>query len=199
MHAFQSSSETGPGSEKGNDSRIIQALKERDPNGLTGAYDRYRAIAYSIILRITRNTGAAEDLVQEVFMRVWNRIGDFDDARGSLNSWILTIARNIAIDYIRSSHSRFDAKTLPLDKTDFAAVSYKPNEIADKLDNSKAVRQAFATLNLQQRKVLEMAYFEGFSQSEIALRLEEPLGTVKSWMRAALSRLRTAMQEGGSK
>jgi RNA polymerase sigma-70 factor (ECF subfamily) len=191
MHADQ------PNHEKGNDALLILTLKQRDPNGLTAAYDRYGVLTYSIILRITRDTGAAEDLVQEVFLRVWNRIQDFDDSRGSLNSWILTIARNIAIDYIRSSHSRFSAKTLPLDKTDFAPISYKPNEVADNLDNAKAVHEAFATLTAQQRKVLEMAYFEGFSQSEIALHLDEPLGTVKSWMRAALARLRTAMREGG--
>jgi RNA polymerase sigma-70 factor (ECF subfamily) len=105
----------------------------------------------------------------------------------------------MAIDYIRSSHSRFTAKTRSLDQTDFASISYKANEVDNTLDNSKAVREAFTSLNPNQRKVLELAYFEGFSQSEIALRLEEPLGTVKSWMRSALTRLRTAMQEGRSK
>jgi RNA polymerase sigma-70 factor (ECF subfamily) len=185
--------------DKGNDALLIAKLKQRDPSGLSAAYDRYGTLTYSLIVRITRDSSVAEDLVQEVFLRVWNRIQDFDDSRGSLNVWVLAIARNMAIDYIRSSHSRFTAKSRPLDQTDFAPISYKPNEVDNTLDNTRTVREAFTSLNPNQRKVLEMAYFEGFSQSEIALRLEEPLGTVKSWMRSALMRLRTAMQEGRAK
>jgi len=185
--------------DKANDALLIAKLKERDPNALSAAYDRYGTLTFSLIVRITRDSSVAEDLVQEVFLRLWNRIQDFDESRGSLSVWVLAIARNMAIDYIRSSHSRFSAKTRPLDQTDFAPISYKPNEVDNTLDNTKAVREAFTSLNPNQRKVLELAYFEGFSQSEIALRLEEPLGTVKSWMRSALTRLRTAMQEGRSK
>jgi RNA polymerase sigma-70 factor (ECF subfamily) len=189
-----------PSSEdKPSDAPLIAKLKERDPEALAAAYSRYGTLTYSLIVRITRDSAVAEDLVQEVFLRLWNRIQDFDDTRGSLNVWVLAIARNMAIDYIRSSHSRFTAKTRSLDQTDFASISYKANEVDNTLDNSKAVREAFTSLNPNQRKVLELAYFEGFSQSEIALRLEEPLGTVKSWMRSALTRLRTAMQEGRSK
>jgi RNA polymerase sigma-70 factor (ECF subfamily) len=185
--------------DKSNDALLIAKLKQRDPAGLSAAYDRYGTLTYSLIVRIIRDSSVAEDLVQEVFLRLWNRIQDFDDSRGSLNVWVLAIARNMAIDYIRSSHSRFTAKTRPLDQTDFAPISYKASEVDNNLDNSRTVREAFTSLNPNQRKVLEMAYFEGFSQSEIALRLEEPLGTVKSWMRSALMRLRTAIQEGRSK
>jgi RNA polymerase sigma-70 factor (ECF subfamily) len=183
----------------GNDALLIEKLKQRDPNGLAAAYDRYGTLIYSLIIRITRDASAAEDLAQEVFIRVWNRIHDFDGSRGNLSAWILAIARHMAIDYIRSSHSRFSAKTRPIEQTDFDSNSYKPNEVDNSLDNSKTVKEAFSNLNPNERKVLELAYFEGFSQSEIALRLEEPLGTVKSWMRSALMRLRTAMQEGKSK
>jgi RNA polymerase sigma-70 factor (ECF subfamily) len=180
----------------GQDALLIQKLKQRDPAGLSEAYDRYGAITYSLIVRITRNASVAEDLVQEVFLRLWNRIVDFDESRGSLNTWMIAISRNIAIDYVRSSHSRFSARTRPIDQTDSGFISYKSNEVDNNLDNANAVREAFASLSEIQKKVLEMAYFEGFSQSEIAIRLKEPLGTVKSWMRAALARLRTAMQQG---
>lgn len=185
--------------DKGADALIVEKLKQRDPSGLADAYDRYGTLAYSVMLRVTRNTSAAEDLVQELFLRVWNRSHDFDSSRGTLCVWILAIARNMAIDYIRSAHSRFTARTRSLDQTDKAAISYKTSEVDSILDNSKVVSEAFATLNLNQRKVLEMAYFEGFSQSEIASRLQEPLGTVKSWMRSALARLRAAIQEGRAK
>lgn len=185
--------------DKSLDALLIERLKQRDANALANAYDRFGALTFSLVVRITRDASAAEDLVQEVFLRVWNRIQDFDSSRGNLTVWILAIARNMAIDYIRSSHSRFSARTLPLDQTDPLPISYKANEVEKTLDNSKAVKEAFLSLNAKQRRVLEMAYFEGFSQSEIALRLEEPLGTVKSWMRSALIRLRSAMQEGRSK
>jgi RNA polymerase sigma-70 factor (ECF subfamily) len=185
--------------DKGNDALLVEKLKKRDPDGLSAAYDRYGALTYSLIVRITRDSSVAEDLVQEVFLRLWNRIQDFDNSRGNLNAWVLAIARNMAIDYIRSSHSRFSAKTRPIDQTDFTPISYKPNEVDNSLSNSRTIKEALAGLNVNQQKVLHLAYFEGFSQSEIALRLEEPLGTVKSWMRSALIRLRTAMQEERSK
>jgi RNA polymerase sigma-70 factor (ECF subfamily) len=185
--------------DKSNDVVLVERLKRADPTALAAVYDRYGALAYSLIFRITRDSSVAEDLVQELFLRLWNRIQDFDASRGSLNVWVLAIARNLAIDYLRSSHSRFLARTLSLDKTDYASISYKPNEVTQTLDNSRVVQEAFSSLNLNQRKVLEMAYFEGFSQSEIALRLKEPLGTVKSWMRSALLRLRTILQEGRPK
>ncbi len=185
--------------DKGADAVIVEKLKQRDPSGLADAYDRYGTLAYSVMLRVTRNSGAAEDLVQELFLRVWNRSEDFDASRGSLCVWIMAIARNMAIDHIRSAHSRFSTRTRSLDQTDHSAISYKTSEVDSILDNSKAVKEAFSTLNLNQRKVLEMAYFDGFSQSEIALRLEQPLGTVKSWMRSALARLRVAIQKGRAK
>ncbi len=182
--------------DKSIDESIIEKLKKSDPSGLAAAYDRYGALAYSVIARITRDSSVAEDLVQELFLRVWNRISDFDPTRGTLPVWVLAIARNMAIDYIRSSQSRFSARTRPLNQTDQLSISYQSVEADKILDNSKAVREAFSSLNSNQKRVLEMAYFEGFSQSEIALRLQEPLGTVKSWMRSALARVRVAMQEG---
>lgn len=181
--------------EKSGDALLVEKIKHRDASALAGAYDRYGTLAFSLIVRITRDPSVAEDLVQELFLRLWNRIHDFDESRGSLNVWVLTIARNMAIDYVRSSHSRFRARSQSLDQTDHPSISYKASEVDSILDNSKAVEEAFVTLNSNQRKVLEMAYFEGFSQSEIASRLEEPLGTVKSWMRSALMRLRTTMEE----
>lgn len=185
--------------DKSVDASIVEKLNRRDPSGLAEAYDRYGVIAYSLILRIVRDATTAEDLVQELFLRLWNRYGDFDAKRGTLSGWLLAIARNLALDYLRSSHSRFSARTRSITQTDHFAISYKPGEADSILDNTKAVKEAFSSLNPNQRRVLELAYFEGFSQAEIALRLTEPLGTVKSWMRSALMRLRAALQEGEAK
>jgi RNA polymerase sigma-70 factor (ECF subfamily) len=104
----------------------------------------------------------------------------------------------MAIDYLRSAQTRFQSRLRSIDQTDTLHFSYKPNEPEHLMDAVKAVQEALAELKPNQRKVLELAYFEGCSQSEIAARLEEPLGTVKSWMRAALERVRAAVK-GGAK
>jgi RNA polymerase sigma-70 factor (ECF subfamily) len=176
---------------------IVTKLCQRDPAGLSAAYERYGGPAYSLLLRITHDASASEDLLQELFLRVWNRSKDFDSTRGNLSTWILAIARNLAIDYLRSAQVRFDSRIRPIEQTDYSAISYKSSGADTILDNARTVKEAFATLNENQRRVLELAYFEGFSQAEIAQRLAEPLGTVKSWMRSALARLRLSAAAGG--
>jgi RNA polymerase sigma-70 factor (ECF subfamily) len=143
-----------------------------------------------LFLRITRDQSASEDLVQELFLRVWNHRRDFDVAKGSLGAWITSIARNMAIDYVRSAQARFQSKLRPIDQTDARSFSYKEQEPEKTLDTTRQIREALQNLNENQRRALELAYFEGCSQTEIALRLQEPLGTVKSWIRSALNRLR---------
>jgi len=178
------------------DTELIEELRARDADALAIVYDRYGHLAYSVFVRVTRDQSIAEDLVQELFIRVWNRAKDFDPHKGKLSVWILSIARNIAIDHVRSAQARFQSNLRPLEQTDQLLFSYKPQEPESIIDNAKAVSRALSELNTNQRKVLEMAYFEGFSQSEIATRLQEPLGTVKSWMRAALARMRAAVELG---
>ena len=180
------------------DSEIAERLVARDPDAIAAAYDRYGKIAYSVFLRVTRDRTTAEDLVQELFMRLWNRGRDFDAAKGSLGIWILSIARNMAIDHVRSAQARFQTRLRPLDQTDPLLFSYHSQDPEFLLGNAKAVQGALSELNDNQRRVLEMAYFDGFSQSEIASKLNQPLGTVKSWMRTALARLRTSIKAGVS-
>lgn len=173
---------------------VVAQLRKRDPKALAAIYDRYGQIVYSLCLRITRDETAAEDLVQELFIRVWSRARDFDASRGSLGVWILSIARNMAIDYVRSADARFATRLRPLElaeRTPFPARSAPPESL---IDQARAVRAGFEHLNFNQKRVLELAYFQGFSQSEIATHLNEPLGTVKSWMRSALARLRIAIK-----
>ena len=176
--------------------QLIAKLHARDPEGIAAAYDRYGQLVYSLFVRATRDQSTAEDLVQELFLRVWNKGRDFDPQKGTLGVWILAIARNMAIDHVRSAQARFQTRLRPIEQTDQLSFSYKPKDPGVVLDSAKAVKQAFLELTSNQRRVLEMAYFEGFSQSEIAARLEEPLGTVKSWTRSALERLRIAVKAG---
>ncbi len=183
----------------GSDAEMIEKLRTRNPDGLAAAYDRYGQMVYSLFLRMTRDQSTAEDLVQELFIRLWNRGRDFDATKGSLGVWILSIARNMGIDHVRSAQARFRARQQSLDQTDDLLFSYKPKEPELLLDNARVVKEAFANLTADQKRVLELAYFEGFSQSEIAEQLHQPLGTVKSWMRAALARLRTAVKTGAAR
>ena len=104
------------------DSDLARRLKNRDPHAMSDLYDRYGRLAYSLIFRVVRDTGVAEDLVQETFLRVWNRVQSFDQERGALGPWILTVARNRAIDYLRSVDGRMSAGSLDLDRTENPAL-----------------------------------------------------------------------------
>lgn len=181
------------------DAELISRLRNRDPEGLAAAYDRYGQAAYSLFLRITHDQSAAEDLVQELFIRLWNRARDFDSARGTLGVWILAIARNMAIDHVRSAEARFAMRVRPMEHIDQLSMAANTSQPDSTIDRARTVSAGFTNLTFNERRVLELAYFEGFSQSEIADRLKEPLGTVKSWTRSALSRMRKVIQEGGAK
>ena len=168
---------------------LIHGLRKRDERALASAYDRYARVVYSVLVRITGDPFLAEDLLQEVFFRTWTHACFFNPKRGSLGVWILSIARNMAIDYKRSAAGKSTSILRPLEHCDFLCSANYSNtrnfETAGLL-----VRRAFLQLTFNQRQALELAYFEGFSQSEIAERLHQPLGTVKSWMRSGLSSMR---------
>ena len=179
---------------------LIEQVGKRDSDALGVLYDRYGQAVYSLFIRTVRDRAAAEDLTQELFLRVWNRARYFDPQKGSLGVWILSIARNMGINHVRSAESRFSAKLRPIEHVDFRVESTNtviPSETA--IDNVRVVQSAFSYLNQKQKRVLELAYFEGLSQSEIAAKLGEPLGTVKSWMRSGLMRMREAIQSGNTK
>ncbi len=172
------------------DAELADRLKRREPQAMADLYDRYGRTAYSLILRIVRDTAVAEDLVQETFLRIWNRARAFDSERGALGPWLLTVARNRALDYLRSVDGRMSQNAAQLEEME------SPGAFADldrgilNLDRVRMLRDAFASLNPKQREVIEMAYYEGLSQSEMATRLQQPLGTVKAWARSALKVLR---------
>lgn len=178
----------------GDDSTLIERLRRREPDAVAAAYDRYGRQAYSLLLRITRDQSTAEDLVQELFIRLWNRAREFDPQKGALGPWLLSIARNLAIDHLRSAQARFSTRQRSIDSVDPLSFSYNPAGAETRIDDVRTIKVAFERLNSNQKRVMELAYFEGLSQSEIAARLKEPLGTVKSWMRSALGQLRAAIK-----
>jgi len=171
------------------DAELAARLKARDPHAMADLYDRYGRIAYSLIQRVVRDAAAAEDLVQ-TFLRVWNRVQSFDQERGALGPWILTVARNRAIDYLRSIDGRMSAGAVELDKLERPGLFAAFEDQALSMDRVERLRSAFEKLSPNQRMVIELAYFEGLSQTEMAERIRQPLGTVKTWVRSALKVLR---------
>ena len=173
----------------GSDAPLIERLQRHDPQALAELYDRYGRLVYSLILRVVRDTGVAEDLVQETFMRVWNRAQGLDAQKGSIGPWLLAVARNRAIDYLRSAGGR-ERNSLEFEETDHPALYVDMERDILSSDKARRVKTAVEKLSPRQREVIELAYFEGLSQTEMAERMGQPLGTVKTWVRAALKNLR---------
>jgi RNA polymerase sigma-70 factor, ECF subfamily len=164
-------------------------LQRHDPEALAELYDRYGRLAYSLIFRVVRDAGIAEDLVQETFLRVWNRVQGFDAEKGAVGPWLLAVARNRAIDYLRAAGGR-ERNWLELEQTDHPALYSDMERDILTSDSARRVKEAMERLPQQQREVIELAYFEGLTQTEMAVRMGQPLGTVKTWVRTALRRLR---------
>jgi len=157
------------------DTSLVARMQRRDPDALAELYDRY--------------AGIAEDLVQETFLRVWNRVHGFDAQKGSIGPWLLAVARNRAIDYLRSAGGR-ERNALEFEETDHPALYCDMEKDILSSDKARRVKSAVEKLSPNQRQVIELAYFEGLSQTEMAERMGQPLGTVKTWVRAALKNLR---------
>jgi RNA polymerase sigma factor (sigma-70 family) len=158
--------------------------------GLETLYDRYHAMAYALALRITTETGLAEDVVQDAFLGLWRNAGRYAEAKGSVRGWLLAIVRHRAIDAMRRQRAGV-ALGDEVDEILPAALTVPDiwPEVAGRLD-AEQVRHALTVLPPAQREVIELAYFDGLTQREIADRTRAPLGTVKSRMRLGLESLR---------
>jgi RNA polymerase sigma-70 factor (ECF subfamily) len=177
------------------DRDLIQRLQQRDSQAMADLYDRYGKLIYSIIRRTVRSAATAEDLTQETFLRVWNRIHTFSHERGNLQGWLITVARNRAFDYLRSCQTSVALATSNLDDLERAGHFYVEVDQSDRIAKQSAVTQALNLLPEEQREVIELTHYDGMTQSEIAARLGKPLGTVKGLVRGALKKLRNAMTE----
>jgi RNA polymerase sigma-70 factor, ECF subfamily len=180
------------------DADLARRLRERDAGAMRELYDHYGRLIYSLIQRMVRNSAAAEDLVQETFLRIWNRMPAFDQERGALGPWVLTVARNRAIDYLRSSDGRMSAGALDLDRLEHPGQFCDFDNRALSLDRARMLKEAFEKLTPNQKTVIELAYYEGLSQTEMADRMQQPLGTIKTWVRSALKVLREQLTEAAT-
>ena len=179
------------------DEELMPLIGEKDPDAFEVFYDRHGGVAYSLAYRIVGERAAAEDVTQEAFISIWRSGGRYDRARGSVRSWMLGIVRNRAIDVLRSRAGR--APKLIFD--DEAILEQRPakeltEDEALRRETAGEVRGALGELPKDQSKVIQLAYFGGFSQSEIAEMLGVPLGTVKGRMRLGLEKIRGQLAEG---
>jgi RNA polymerase sigma-70 factor (ECF subfamily) len=151
---------------------------------MAAVYDRYSPIVYAAALRILGDTAAAEDILQEIFMQLWRNPAAFDSSRGNLAAWLGVIARHRAIDVLRKRRPQTDFEDVVI------ASSYDLGKEAERTAMVERVRSAMAEMLPDQRRCMELAYFEGLTHSEIAEKTGEPLGTIKTRIRSALMQLR---------
>jgi RNA polymerase sigma-70 factor (ECF subfamily) len=179
------------------DEELMPLIGAKDPEAFEVFYDRHGGVAYSLAYRIVGEKAAAEDVTQEAFISIWRSGARFDRARGSVRSWMLSIVRNRAIDALRSRAGK--APKLTFD--DDAVLEQRPSgelteDEAMRRETATEIKGALGELPGEQSKVIELAYFGGFSQSEISRMLGVPLGTVKGRMRLGLEKIRGELAEG---
>ncbi len=176
------------------DAMLVHRLLQKDVSAFEQLYDRHSRIVYGLLLRILQQAGTAEEVAQDVFLQLWRNAAQYDQSRGPFVPWLLTLARNRALDTLRLKSERQRRRE---DQTEemppVVAVPQYEKELDEKRRAEK-VRALMGSLNPQQKKAIELAYFQGLSHTEIAAALKEPLGTVKSWIRNGLLRLKEGLQ-----
>jgi len=191
VHLAGSSRIEEPRSARRSDEEVLAAIAGGDDQGLAELYDRYGRLAYGLAYRVLHDQALAEDAVQDAFLAIWRSADGYRRERAKPSTWILTLVHRRAVDLVRREDLR---RAEQLDETPEAAGASVPEE-ADLREKRTAVQAALRELPQDQRQALELAYYGGFTQSELAERLGVPLGTIKSRMFAGLSRLRELVPE----
>lgn len=168
---------------------LVLQIARGDRQAFGRFYDRYGSLVFTFAMRLLRVRSEAEDLLQEVFLQAWRQAATYSPERGSPEAWLVTITRSRAIDKLRSMRKR-EKSIARTDTVEGTEIGARVESGAAQSEAKLVVQDALAGLPEAQRRVLELAYFDGLTQSEIAARLGEPLGTVKTRMRAGLERLR---------
>ena len=168
----------------GDEMRLIARIRAGDPQAMSELYDRYAKVVYAVALRVLQDAAAAEDVLQDVFLQLWRNPDAFDASRGSLAAWLSVISRHRSIDRLRKRRPETDIEDCVI------AAGTDLRDDAERALVIEKVRAVLSGMNPDQRKALEMAYFEGLTHTEIAEKTGEPLGTVKTRIRSGLQQLR---------
>lgn len=170
------------------DAALLLLVQKGDEYAMASLFDRYSKVVYSVALRVLRDPASAEDVLQEIFMQVWRNPDSFIATRGTLGGWLAVVARNRSIDALRRKR--------PSEQVDDMALA-SPYNLANEAERNSLMDKARTVIHLlptEQRKTLEMAFFDGLTHSEIAEMTGDPLGTVKTRIRSALTTLRKAFK-----
>jgi RNA polymerase sigma-70 factor, ECF subfamily len=170
------------------DHALLQLVQQGDQTAMAQVFDRYSRAVYSVALRILKDSGQAEDVMQEIFFQIWRKSDSFVQGRGSLGAWLAVVARNRSIDLLRRRKPTDSVEEVVLPSPCNLAAEAEHNTMMEK------VQKVLKGLPAEQQRSMEMAFFEGLSHSEIAERTGDPLGTVKTRIRLALMTLRKAFQ-----
>jgi RNA polymerase sigma-70 factor (ECF subfamily) len=176
------------------DATLLLRLLKKDVGAFEQLYDRHSRLVYGLVLRILQQASTAEEVVQDVFLQLWRNAAHYDSSRGSFVPWLCTLARNRALDQLRLKSERQRRREDQPEELPTTVVSPEYEKLIDEKRRAERVRALMASLAPQQKKAIELAYFEGLSHSEIAAALKQPLGTVKSWIRNGLLRLKEGLQ-----
>jgi RNA polymerase sigma-70 factor (ECF subfamily) len=173
------------------DAALIRRMVDADETALGALYDRWVRSLYSLVLHLLRDPDEAEDVVEETFWQAWRKADSYEPSRGAVSTWLLTIGRRKALDRLRArKRNREDSIESESVFADLPSPSPDPESQAEGSDLREHVRAALRELPNEQREVLELGYFSGLSQAEIAEKTGQPLGTVKTRMRLAMQKLR---------
>jgi len=176
------------------DAALARRLVQREVSAFEELYERHSRNVYGLVLRILQQASTAEEVVQDIFLQLWRNASQYDASRGSFLPWLLTLARNRALDHLRLKSEQQRRRE---DQAGELAPAIASPDFESGLDQKRCaarVRELMSALQPQQRRAIELAYFAGLSHSEIAEKLQEPLGTVKSWVRNGLLQLKEGLQ-----
>ncbi|MDI4649891.1 RNA polymerase sigma factor [Cohnella hashimotonis] len=173
------------------DTEMMRRIAGRDATALEALYDRYEKSVYAFAYRFAQDAMLAEEIVQELFMRIWNQPERYDASLGKLTTWIFAVTRNIAIDQLRKRQNRTTSQTADAEQlARMPDTAGGPEEEYDAKWTGEQLREALSALNPDQQQVLELIYYQGFTQHEVSERHGIPLGTVKSRVRLAMKQLK---------
>ena len=173
---------------------LPERLIHKDVKAFEQLYDLHSRTVYSLVRRIIQQSSTAEEVVQEVFLQLWRNAAQYDSEKGPFVPWLLTLARNRALDHLRLKSERQRRREDLTEVMPPLAIAPEYEEILDQKRRAERVQALMGSLHPRQKQAIELAYFEGLSHSEIAEALKEPLGSVKSWIRNGLQRLKEGLQ-----